>query len=536
MAKKSGGYDPNIIKKEVEFMNPSKFMPISQIIQMNPILEESAELKEIYFFTIKRYISMGGWKTKYVKAEMNLYQKMLIPEGTSKQSVKLSVIQNNLPGLKKYKLNLIADICAVLGYEPEWCRSYEFLDVYKVLIKELQFNTGELKQAEILVKFIVRPVKERTSYKEYFYTQLSKEGEAYASESSPPTDNETVVRLIAGNLFKPFGGGQLGGGIFQKLASAYDGKDDTKPSDKVKYERPLLISREILDGIEKNLVFREKKPVSFLVTATMSAGKSTFINAIVGKTINLSQNLACTSKIHNIVNKAFEDGLSYEYDFDVELDADREILFEDNEKNKSNYITVGTHFRGAGLGSKRCVICDSPGVNSSDNEEHKIVAQKMYLAKKYKTVIYILNATQLGTNDDEEHLRFVKENLGRKKIIFVLNKIDQFSGDSEEENVNETIKDHIKYLESIGFKDPVVCPVSSAAAVLARKKLSGEELSRLESRQLENYIIDFEQMDLTEFYKNNFNDLIVEEPQNEEELLLKQCGISYIEKIISRYC
>ena len=441
-------------------MNPAKFMPISQIIGLNPIMNESSELKELYYFILKRYISAGKWHAKFIKAEMKLYQHLLIPEGTTKISIPLVTIQKNLPIIKKYKVNIIADLCAILGYEPEWCNSYKFLEIYKSVLHELRFNSNEVKQAELLLKMILRK--------------------------------------------------------FCKVTT-----------------RPTLIDKDVIYGIESNLDFVSKKPTSFLVTATMSAGKSTFINAIVGKPVNLSQNLACTSKIHSVVNKAYEDNLSYEYDFDIELNADKDILFTDNEKNNSNYITVGTHFLGPNLCDKRCIICDSPGVNSHENEEHKRITQKMLMSKKFKNIIYILNATQLGTNDDEQHLRFIKENLGHKKIIFILNKIDAFT---EDDDINNTINTHIKYLEGMGFKSPVVCPVSAAAAVLAQKSLSGAQLSKLEKRQLDNYIIDFEQSNLSAFYKNNFADLSLSSPENDEEILLHQCGIAYVEKIISKYC
>ena len=441
-------------------MNPAKFIPISQIIGLNPIMNESSELKELYYFILKRYISRVKWKAKFIKAEMKLYQQFLIPNGTTKTSVPLVIIQKNLSLIKKYKVNIIADLCAILGYEPEWCNSKKFLGVFKTVLRELQFNSNEAEQAELLIKIILRK--------------------------------------------------------FYKVTTS-----------------PTLIDKNVIHGIESNLDFVSRKPTSFLVTATMSAGKSTFINAIVGKEVNLSQNLACTSKIHNVVNKAYEDNLSYEYDFDIELNADKTILFIDNDKNNSNYITVGTHFTGPNLQTKRCIICDSPGVNSHENEEHKLITQKMLTSSKFKNIIYILNATQLGTNDDEQHLRFIKENLGHKKIIFILNKIDAFT---EDDDVNNTINSHIKYLESMGFKSPIVCPVSAMAAVLAQKSLSGAQLSKLEKRQLDNYIIDFEQNNLSMFYKNNFEDLSLNSPENDEEILLHQCGIAYVEKIISKYC
>src|SRR5699024_3535827 len=73
-------------------------------------------------------------------------------------------------------------------------------------------------------------------------------------------------------------------------------------------EPELAIEKEYIQLMEKNILFKRKEPTGIMVTANMSAGKSTFINALTGKYVCLSQNMACTSKVHYIINKAFEDG------------------------------------------------------------------------------------------------------------------------------------------------------------------------------------------------------------------------------------
>lgn len=139
----------------------------------------------------------------------------------------------------------------------------------------------------------------------------------------------------------------------------------------------------------------------------MSAGKSTFINSLTGKNICRSQNMACTSKIHMIINKAYEDGYSYEYDHDLVMTAGSEELLIDNELNKTDMIYVGTEFNGY-LEKQRIIINDSPGVNYSENIEHRDITRKLINSGKYDLLVYIMNATQLGTDDDAEHLDYVK--------------------------------------------------------------------------------------------------------------------------------
>lgn len=49
--------------------------------------------------------------------------------------------------------------------------------------------------------------------------------------------------------------------------------------------------------VKGNLEFAKTAPFNVIITATMSAGKSTFINALVGQKISMAENLVSTSKI-----------------------------------------------------------------------------------------------------------------------------------------------------------------------------------------------------------------------------------------------
>ncbi|MCM1381709.1 MAG: dynamin family protein, partial [Muribaculaceae bacterium] len=267
-------------------------------------------------------------------------------------------------------------------------------------------------------------------------------------------------------------------------------------------------------------------------TATMSAGKSTFINALTGKNVTLSQNTACTSKIHNIVGKPFDDGFTYESDHDIVMDAGREELLNDNEKNMSGTIGVSTYYNGE-LGGKRIVLRDTPGVNSSENDDHKIISENIIKSRKYKLMLYILNATQLGTNDDELHLEFVSKNIGRTPILFIMNKADAFEG--ADDDLETAIEKQRQYLKKIGFKEPMICPVSSRIGYLCKKSASAG-LSRMEMLDLGCGTSRFEENSLAEYYEKAFPEIKIENSDDKTRQTLKNCGIAYVEKIIGRYC
>lgn len=287
---------------------------------------------------------------------------------------------------------------------------------------------------------------------------------------------------------------------------------------------------DYLELIKKNIDFIKTKPYNILITATMSAGKSTLINSLAGKNISLMQNMACTSKIHTIVSKFVEDGVSSEYDYDFSIDASKEDLLKDNGDNKSHKITVGTCFNGQ-LGGKRIILLDSPGVNSFENTEHGEIAHRIIKSRKYNLLIYVLNSTQLGTTDEEYHLEIVRQGIGQTKVIFVMNKVDQLI--SDDDNFIDSIERQKRFLISKGFKNPLICPVSSRAAYLAKKRKS-EELSRIEHSELEILKYKFERERLDKYYEEKLGcpHILTD---NKEDVLLVNCGFAHFEKMILNF-
>lgn len=317
--------------------------------------------------------------------------------------------------------------------------------------------------------------------------------------------------------------------IFKRIINSFQSEDRGLVNLSKKEE--LRNELSYIEMIRKNIRFRKEQTFGVMITATMSAGKSMFINAIIGKYVCLSQNMACTSKIHSVINKAFEDGYSSEYDHDLVMTASKEELLNDNEKNLSDMIYVATKYYG-GLSESRIIINDSPGVNFSGDSEHQKIAAQLIKRRKYNMIIYVMNATQLGTNDEDEHLDFIKHTIGRTPIIFVMNKVDAFN--PEEEDVETIIDRQITYLKRKGFKNPIVCPVSARAGYLA-KQFEQVGLSRSEERELYNYVDKFEKMDLPKFYLKAFPKITIDDSSKEENQLLKTCGIMYIEQMIKNY-
>ena len=93
----------------------------------------------------------------------------------------------------------------------------------------------------------------------------------------------------------------------------------------------------------------------------------------------------------------------------------------------------------------------------------------------------------------------------------------------------------IKYIQSVwGSEIPIVCPVSARAGYLA-KISQYENLSKVENGELNGYIDKFTQMSVREYYQQYYPTVIIEDSWQKKNQLLKNCGISYVEKIIKKF-
>ena len=291
---------------------------------------------------------------------------------------------------------------------------------------------------------------------------------------------------------------------------------------------------DYLLAARKNADFVNCRPMRVLVTATMSAGKSTLINALTGKKISKTQKLACTSKVHVILSKPFEDSYITEYDGKVLLDATQEDLLTDNEENRSDQITVSTYFQSE-LGGKRILLLDTPGVNASEYAEHSEITQKVIRSKQYDLLLYVLNATQLRTTDDQKHLRFIAQHCDDKQIVFVLNKADQLF--TEEEDLTALLHRQCQYLESLGFAEPLLLPISAKAVCLVQKSMR-EELNRIGQYELDNYLYNFAQMNFIAWDDELCHRLhipVVPHADDDKEELLHDCGFTALETVLNRF-
>lgn len=242
------------------------------------------------------------------------------------------------------------------------------------------------------------------------------------------------------------------------------------------------------------------------VVATMSSGKSTFINAVLGQDLLPAANEATTATIAHIFDDKTQGDAFYGERFDSngnlieQNDAvDLAIMKAWNADSETKTITLNGNIRAIKENNNvRLVLTDTPGPNNSQDPEHQRTTLGFIQdSKRNPLIIYVLNATQLGTNDDAQLLRLVADTMSKggkqskDRFLFVVNKMDMFDPERGE-NIEEALNRVKSYLEENGIHDPNLFPVSARMAYLLRKQ---GELTRAERND-----------------KTNIADLLLEEP------------------------
>jgi len=263
-----------------------------------------------------------------------------------------------------------------------------------------------------------------------------------------------------------------------------------------------------------------------IVTANMSAGKSMLINAIVGKSITKTAQEACTSGLTYIYNKPFEDDTIHVRASPLKMNSDYSELAK-LEQIDTNYIS--SFFNTWVKPQNRICIIDTPGVNSVLHKDHKNITKDSIKEANYDVLIYVLNATKLGTEEEIRYLKYIYKNALKEKVVFVMNKLDEFKVD--EDSILDSIKRVKSDLCEIGFEHPIICPLSAYVAMLTKRKWNGDELTRREEKTYAFYVNMFSQNEYD--FSLYYDDEKLGIKSNDECAIMSiKCGLYSFEKIL----
>jgi len=215
---------------------------------------------------------------------------------------------------------------------------------------------------------------------------------------------------------------------------------------------------------------KEKKRI--LITATMSAGKSTLVNALIGQRVMMMQNESCTSKPWIITEDPTANRLYAKHkQFKIRFNQPIAEVLHQSKITSLELFTPMYRLKSRHIWE----LIDTPGVNSTSDRDHREVTEAYIKSNQYDVLLYILNGGHLGTKDDLAHLQFIYKFVPHHKVIFVINKVDQFR--KSQDSIEDSLVTMNIQLKKLGFVDPMIQPISAHAGYLIKRELQDHELS-----------------------------------------------------------
>lgn len=217
------------------------------------------------------------------------------------------------------------------------------------------------------------------------------------------------------------------------------------------------------------------------VVATVSAGKSTLINALLRRKLMPAKNEACTATITEI--KDDDDGQFATQVYNAkgeriytypELTYD--VMKQLNDDPNVSRIRTEGNIPFVTSEDVSLVLVDTPGPNNSRDPSHRAATYRMLTESSKTLVLYVLNATQLAVNDDHNLLSYVADSMriggkqSRDRFIFVINKLDEYR--KNEDSIDSAIEKVRAYLKDNGIENPNIYPASALTALEIRTLLA----------------------------------------------------------------
>jgi GTPase SAR1 family protein len=211
------------------------------------------------------------------------------------------------------------------------------------------------------------------------------------------------------------------------------------------------------------------------IIATVSAGKSTLINALLRKKLMPSENQACTSIIVKIKDTGAENFSAKVLDDNGNIiktidNLDLEAMCRLNSLPNVSEIHISGNIPFLSSSGITLVLVDTPGTNNARTKLHRTRAYNVIDKGDNPLIVFVINATNNGVTDETTLLQEVsekmKENgkLSRDRFLFAVNKVDTFA--NEPQNLwNSLLPKILDELENLGINNASIFPVSALVAL-----------------------------------------------------------------------
>lgn len=300
------------------------------------------------------------------------------------------------------------------------------------------------------------------------------------------------------------------------------------------------------DAINKKITTFENLSATFYVVATMSAGKSTVLNAMLGEAILPTDHLATTAKlmrikqtsaagysatayndvaepILQIKNVVKEDLEAWNHDENID-----EIVIEGPILHNNSEVTIE--------------LVDTPGPNNSQDKRHRAKIEKFIQTAEHPILLYIMDATKIATDDDAAYMQMLAKWFEQahldiaERTYFILNKVDEFE---TSEDVSRALETVFTFLASYNIHNPKVYAISAQYALWYRQQQQGQPLTSRQQRSLA--IMDDVLRDLQLLQHATLSSRMKEQWQEkleilpEPQVLLVRTGLPILEETLVQF-
>lgn len=383
---------------------------------------------------------------------------------------------------KKYKMVLYKYICSMCNSKSQYEKLKNMVSRKKYGLKKLVIRRRDYRVLMLLEAL--------------YFAKLTGQEESFKFEGLEKLSERMKIkpdRLYY--IYSYFDNGIL------RLDAEKLKKTDDEYQAKYHDKMPSFFVKQLLE----NQQYEKKEEVHIGVCATVSSGKSTFLNTFLGQELMPSKMTACTARM-SVVR--------------INRNMDRPVSVIENKTAKNDYIMVLTpetakelntdenvkslltemHLSYFDQAHKILYFHDSPGVNNSMNAEHHDTTIRFIKEEKPDWLLILIDAQQDTVNDNVVFLKEVRAYMSRpENVIFIYNKVDCLNEDDGDE-LDENLEEIRNMIREQGFVNPKIFPTSAMAAQLFEQVLNGR---KIEMERLFFKCYDFfrkESNDMTKYF------------------------------------